>query len=1659
MKTALLNLLAIAMAFLLNTTAYAQKQTLLPDSDELPKEVENYMGVKTTMNKELKSEVKKFCEKLEKHEIDELHRSQIVILMNMYVKRHANPNPHMLNFIKTVNEFWNHNKLDQFQPWSEYMEEILQHPQMSIAKINEIAHFTANLLANNCLELSSARTWYLSNSNFTIYIDKDKENDKTIFVKTDNTDLRCKIRDDSSLVIYGTSGIFCLSQHEWTGKKGKVDWRRANLSPDSVYATLSDYVVDTKSSEVEADNVEFFNKKYFNKAIKGKYHDRTVLNSVGVKARFPQFTSFDNDIEIPNLSEGIDYVGGYAQNGVIFKGEVPDSNEFAILTIKRNDKPFIIAQSKAIVFGLKKLEAKIAKITILLDKDGQITHNGVKLKYDSDNDSLVLFKGTSGMENANYHDTYHNLDFNINQIEWIRNDTTLRLCTRPAAPLDYALFESTEFFSESRYQAIKGLDRIHPLIMLRDCRNAYCSNELTAQQVRTYLSSVEGIHLTNTQIHQMLIQLSYDSFIDYDVQTKVLVVNQKTSDYIGAHSNHRDYDGISIISQEKNKRKNIINAIINLNNNDLTIYHVLPFNLSPKRMVKVIPDSVSSNIVVHKGLDIDINGKIQAGLADLYGNNFKFTYNDFSIHIPECDSMSMLTVNYHEKIKRNKIDSVRSVLENIKGVIKIDEDNNKSGAKETAHMPILTTTDTSYVYYDKLIDDSYDRERFFMRVNPFTLDSLNFLQLNGVQAKGTFVSGIFPDMDVTLTVQNDLSLGFVLPTPEKGMDLFQGKGVYHNTVTLNSKGLGGSGEINYLTAVARGEQFMFFPDSVTGGVNSLEIKPVTPNQIGTIPNVLDEYPDVVSDTCMIVWMPHSDKFSAISQDTTLFLYNKQFMFNGRIDLSTNGMKANGKMLYASTGLTSEKYTLKNNTFQADSAVFCDFNENTPGDSTGFFYTDRYNALYTLNNKTARFIKTNDSARVYFPHHKYKQRTEFFEWNIERNIYQFGNTLTNYDTAMIARSDADYEKIKYQNSEYKPLRAGVTMISDKDSLRFNALSSSFNNKENVINVNEPGLITVVDTRIDPTGIININQGGNINRFDNAVITANTDTLIHKIINTSVWIRDKKYFKALGGQYEYQNYKREKAYLNLDSLEIRLIKLDTAASAPKVRVSFGIGSVPAEQNFMISPQFMFVGKYSFNGQTPGIKFNGFSHIQQNCDTTTRPFKFEGTINPDSILFPISDKVMDVERHRLATGFFYNEESQSVYSLFMGVKINAADKEVLAANRGLTFEPKKNEYRVATPKRLRDTSNTGNYVVFYPSICNLYGEGEINTLADIAPVKLSTKGEIYHNRDSKKISAEMLVSIDFPIRQDVVKLMAEDINDVVRLDPIYLNKPRIRKRLEFMVGTDTVATIMDNYTTTGEIKKVPNGLSKTIVLTDVKLVYDTASTSYRSVGDIGVGFIGGTPVNKYMSGCLEIVHNKKKGDQISLYLQPTSRRWFYFNYKSGIMYCLSSDEEFNDKIINTKEKDRIVKIDKLEYQYVKGADENKNAFIRKFDISQSNITDEPSVDDLNKANEENGDDADNTGDTPSDNPLPEDNTTPSNNVDTEPSNADQSIDSDDSDFVLEDDPTPEDDSHEQKSQDVESLPQDNSVPQEEPQVEEQQPSPSTEDSNEEEQDFIDE
>jgi hypothetical protein len=106
------------------------------------------------------------------------------------------------------------------------------------------------------------------------------------------------------------------------------------------------------------------------------------------------------------------------------------------------------------------------------------------------------------------------------------------------------------------------------------------------------------------------------------------------------------------------------------------------------------------------------------------------------------------------------------------------------------------------------------------------MDSLLSFNYKSVKLEGGLVSAdIMPETDEVLSLNPDNSLGFTSHfTPDTGLHVYKGKGIFYNEITLDSRGLTGKGTLLYLSSASVSDDIVFYPDSAafTAGSFALE---------------------------------------------------------------------------------------------------------------------------------------------------------------------------------------------------------------------------------------------------------------------------------------------------------------------------------------------------------------------------------------------------------------------------------------------------------------------------------------------------------------------------------------------------------------------------------------------------------------------------------------------------------------------------------------------------------------------------------------------------------------------------------------------------------------------------------------------------------------------
>ncbi|NTW24555.1 MAG: hypothetical protein HGA37_07645, partial [Lentimicrobium sp.] len=154
-----------------------------------------------------------------------------------------------------------------------------------------------------------------------------------------------------------------------------------------------------------------------------------------------------------------------------------------------------------------------------------------------------------------------------------------------------------------------------------------------------------------------------------------------------------------------------------------------------------------------------------------------------------------------------------------------------------------------------------------------------------------------------------------------------------------------------------------------------------------------------------------------------------------------------------------------------------------------------------------------------------------------------------------------------------------------------------------------------------------------------------------------------------------------------------------------------------------------------------------------------------------------------------------------------------------------------------------------------------------------------------------------------------------------------------LNNLVGTNTANELLNELNTTGQVKRMPDQLVKTLILTDLTLGWNPNLKSYISKGKFGVAGIQKGLINRQVDGYVEI-GKRRTGDILNIYLITGPNEWYFFTYGNGIMQAVSSNNDFNNILAGIKEDKRILKgkTDEDGYQYIIATPERRIAFLRK-------------------------------------------------------------------------------------------------------------------------------
>ena len=710
----------------------------------------------------------------------EHHRSKVYEISNSMLSKGMRSYPHFYDFVSCMVHFVRTKQSDEsFETWLVELDTL--GVTRSTRPIADFLEYSLLLFDEHTLFETRSRAWYFRNGKFSFAYDS------LLYIEFQELDLVCSTRKDSS-VIEGTSGKYYINKELFIGSNGKVSWERAGFHEDTVYAEIRAYEVDLKSLSFSSDSSVFYNKKFFNFPISGVFREKVLSSPPGDRASYPQFDSYFKDYEVIGLYENVNFYGGIGMRGrtVVFTG---NNNQPARFIFKKGGEYFAVIRSMMFQLEEDEIVSSPASFSIYFDRDS-IYHPGLQMRYDDNTKVLSLIRLNRGIAQSPFFDDYHKVDMYSEALYWVMDSEEVSFeQIRGISQASKVGFESDRYYSEYEYYKLQGIDEVNPIVQVKRYADRYTTDIVKVGAFADFIDKPEE------QAVSMLLLLESRGLVVYNSDRRQALIKKRLYDYLHAHHKETDYDVIRFDSETSGKR----NAVVELATFDMLISGVPRISLSDSQGVYIYP--YEEEIILKKNKDFIFSGKVRAGLFEFYAQDGLFRYDTFMISMPQIDSMSFFVriPDTTGTLKEPRYYRVQAMVEDMNGYMIIDEKGNKSGLKSYPQYPIFTSIDQSYVYYDSRTggNGTYDRSKFFYELEPFTIDSLDNFSTTGMNFEGYLASGgIMPPIKKPLKVMPDYSLGFETITPDEGLDLYDGKATFNDTVIMDNSGLHGAGELS-----------------------------------------------------------------------------------------------------------------------------------------------------------------------------------------------------------------------------------------------------------------------------------------------------------------------------------------------------------------------------------------------------------------------------------------------------------------------------------------------------------------------------------------------------------------------------------------------------------------------------------------------------------------------------------------------------------------------------------------------------------------------------------------------------------------------------------------------------------------------------------------------
>ena len=1015
--------------------------------------------------------------------------------------------------------------------------------------------------------------------------------------------------------IQSFTGELRLTDGKVVGSQAEFDWTSVGLSKQ-VKAKFGNFSFNISKPEINAEDVLMSYPEKIDEEVKGIFQFKTSRRKKDTYSSFPRFMSYSNKVKLKGFGDEIEYIGGFALNGNrIFSSCVSGAPS----TIIVSDSGIVKFKSQARYFEFNDsmITSNLSRVILYIAEDS-ITHPGTKLFFDKQHKKLRLRKDQGNFKEAPFENSFHQLDMDVDAINWTFSDTVITMVMVGAKNEVPAFYDSQLSFSETKYIRLKSIFPFHPLQMIMNYAKKKKTKDFLSEDIARYYKQKPYA------VKTAMISLSKKGFVKFNNETGEASLTEKAFHYYKSRRQKKDYDIISVKSLGPKGN----NSILNLNNNDLIVDGVDKVVLSDSNDVLFFPKD--RRIIFQENRNMLFDGIVQTSNYVFNGRDFKFDYDSFLLKLDNIDSIEFsieVTDSVTGKKVRQKVDNK---LTYSRGTLTIDKTTNKSGVEKNPRYPHFDANDGALVAFNKkdILNGVYDTS-FRYEIPPFAVDSLSGDIENTLSFDGEFHSGgVFPAIKQKLDVQDDLGFGFTHQVPEEGYPLYGGEARFFGTVTMGKNGLRGGGKIVFLNTILESMDFVFYKDSVKG------LGDIANTIAGTHPEaeVGVTFPQCQVSDYEMSWYPRKDSMHITNYENAFHLFDDEVEINGALVITSKGMKGIGLVETQGSLTISKNISFKERSFTATEGQF-EILSTIVGKPA--LRSDYVNVDLDLDARKAVFSPAKEGfASNDFPFLKYRTSLNDGVWDMEKRIVKMEKPI-----------ELDISESYFYSTK-----------KSQDSLAFNAEKATYIIDSLKLLVEGVESIAVADAKIFPDGSkLEIKENAKITALENAVVIMDTLNEYHTLRNTNIIINSKNDFDG-SGYYQFVNY--EGGTLLLEFSEFQLEKVKNEDRVELHTVSRGI--LAEEDKFYIAPKMLFKGEVTMQAHRKLLSMDGFIKLDLKGKVeSARWLKHKTKEEDDDIRIDL-----DAQDEQLISGVHFSESKRNYYCTFLGETRDEDDQTMFSS-----------------------------------------------------------------------------------------------------------------------------------------------------------------------------------------------------------------------------------------------------------------------------------------------------------------------------------------------------------------------------------------------------------